>query len=156
MNRWIYSFQLAISQSAIFNHWLLSSQKCATPSFKSINSETQAEVSHELRTDTFDFRLNNFFRRGNEKLDALDRKLAELRPAPTGEPSLTTQAVGHLTAAGGLVLSGAILAQSIRQLEEGNTSPEAAVGTALGLGVELEIAPQSSRSEPAHPGAPAR
>ena len=109
-------------------------------SFKSINNETQAAVSHELRTDTFDFRLNNFFQRGNEKLDALDQRLAELRPAPSGEPSITTQAVGHLTTAGGLALSGAILAQSIRQLEDGNTSPEAAVGTALGSYFTLHAA----------------
>ncbi len=101
-------------------------------SFESTNSETRAKVSHEVLIDAVNFSLNNFFRQGHEKLNALDRKLAELRPPRTGEPSLTTQAVGHLTTAGGLALSGAILAQSIRQLEEGNTSPQAAVGTALG------------------------
>ena len=109
--------------------------------FDIVNTETGEKVSHFLNTDDLDFQLPKFLEKGHQKLQELETGRESLPTAKPGEtPRVTAQTVSHFTTAGGLVLGGAVLARSIRQLEDGNDSPEAKAGVALGSYFTLHAA----------------
>ncbi len=109
--------------------------------FDIVNTETGEKNSHVLNTDDLDFQLPEFLEKGHQKLQELETDRESLPTTKPGKtPKVTAQVVSHFTTVGGLVIGGAILAQSIRQLEEGNDSAQAKAGVALGSYFTLHAA----------------